>query len=92
VRLLMPLIPSRAEVAPDCQLTEVDSLVIDPGLDDGPQATAGGPPKDAPLGCAFPPYRPSDPKARVIAIDDTLGIVVVAMISAFIPKEMAGTD
>jgi hypothetical protein len=95
--------PIKVESAPDCQFSEAGSLVIDPGLDDLPASAARPGPKDAPLGCVFPPYRPSDPKAREIVIDEDLGIIVDAgvipgtvypypfyghMISAFIPNQM----
>lgn len=96
--------PIEVDVAPDCQFSEAGSLVVDPGLDDVPVGAAKpGVPRDAPLGCVFPPYRPSDPKAREIVIDEDLGIIVDAgtipgtvypypfyghMISAFIPNQM----
>lgn len=91
--------PLQLASADDCQFSEVGSKVIDPGLDDEPAR----PNAEAPLGCIFPPFRPSDPKARTIVIDEELGIIVVAgivpgtvypypfyghMISAFIPNQM----
>jgi hypothetical protein len=96
--------PLKVAMAENCQFTEVGSKVIDPGLDDvtGPPRPAGQT-AESPLGCAFPPFRPTDKNARVIAIDDELGIVVVAavvpgivypypfhghMMSAFIPSDM----
>lgn len=99
--------PLKVDVADDCQFTEEGWQVVDPGLDDVPPMPAPGgmAPRDpeAPLGCMFPPFRPTDKAYRVIAIDDTLGLVVVAavvpgvtypypfhghMLSAFIPSEM----
>jgi hypothetical protein len=104
--------PLQLDIGPNCQFTELGWQVIDPGLDDMPQqpppglpagSAAGGFSKDTPLGCMFPPFRPTDLKARVIAIDDELGFVVVAgvvpgyvypypylgqMLSAFIPSDM----
>ncbi len=102
--------PLQVVVGPNCQFTELGWQVIDPGLDDMPQQPpvgsappGGGFSKDKPLGCMFPPFRPTDSKARVIAIDDDLGFVVVAgvvpgyvypypylghMLSAFIPRDM----
>jgi hypothetical protein len=94
--------PYKLDSAKDCQFTEVGTLVIDPGLDDVPPR-AGGPDPEAPLGCMFPPFRPTDKKARVVAIDEDTGLVVVAavvrgvvypypfrghMLSAFIPNDM----
>lgn len=91
--------PYTISYADGCQFSEVGALVIDPGLDDVPAR----PNAQAPLGCIFPPGRPTDKKARVIAVDDEMGIVVAAavipgvvypypfrghMISAFIPKDM----
>lgn len=100
--------PLQVKIADDCQFTELGWQVIDPGLDDVPPPAppAGAKPIDpnAPLGCVFPPYRPTDKRARVIAIDEELGFVVVAgvvpghaypyphfghMVSAFIPDQMA---
>lgn len=101
-----PTYPLEVGVDDKCQFTEVGSKVIDPGLDDvPPPAMPGGMKMDPnrPLNCLFPPFRPSDKNARVVAIDDKLGIVVVAavipgkvfpypfygkMVSAFIPSEM----
>lgn len=80
--------PYKLDSAPNCQFTEVGTLVIDP---------------EAPLGCMFPPFRPTDKKARVIAVDDETGFVVTAavirgtvypypwrghLMSAFIPDDM----
>jgi hypothetical protein len=93
------------EVASDCQFLEAGSLVVDPGLDDAVQTPEGAAKagKDHALGCMFPPFRPSDPEAREIVIDEELGIVVNAavipgtvypypfyghMYSAFIPDAM----
>jgi hypothetical protein len=92
--------------APDCQFLEAGTLVVDPGVDDNSanfeEAKKAG--KTNPLGCMFPPFRPSDPKAREIVIDEDLGIVVNAAmipgivypyplyrrgVSAFIPADMA---
>ena len=96
-----PSYPFDAKIAPDCQFTELGWRVIDPGLP-GTSPPAGVSP-NAPLGCMNPPSRPVDKKARIIAIDDELGLVVVAglvpgvafpypyyghMISAFIPTQM----
>lgn len=96
----------QVKIAGDCQFTELGSKVVDPGLPDTPPPAAtdqGARDPLAPLGCVFPPYRPTDKKARVIAIDDELGLVVVAgvvpghvypypyfghMLSAFIPDDM----
>lgn len=99
--------PLHVDVASDCQFTEEGWQVIDPGLDDMPQqgnaSSGSGFSKDKPIGCMFPPFRPTDHKARVIAMDDDLGLVVVAgvvpgyvypypyfghMLSAFIPNDM----
>lgn len=97
--------PLHVDVDADCQFTELGWRVVDPGLDDvaGPPLPPGRT-KEDPLGCVFPPNRPNDKAARVIAIDDDLGIVVVAavirgvvypypyyghMLSAFIPNDMA---
>ncbi|MBT0670663.1 hypothetical protein HT136_20045 [Novosphingobium profundi] len=92
--------PLKVDVAKDCQFTELGWKVIDPGLDDQPPR----PNAEEPLGCMFPPFRPTDKQARTIVIDDELGIVVDAavirgmvypypwhgrMISAFIPVDMA---
>lgn len=96
--------PTPFPTAADCQFTEVGSKVIDPGLDDvkGPPRPAGET-ADTPLGCMFPPFRPTDKNARIVAIDDELGLVVAAavvpgrvypypfyghMLSAFIPNQM----
>jgi len=94
--------PYKLDSAPNCQFTEVGTLVIDPGLDDVPHK-AGDPDPEAPLGCMFPPFRPTDKKARIIAVDDETGFVVTAavirgmvypypwrghMMSAFIPDDM----
>ena len=94
--------PTQLDIAKDCQFTEVGTLVIDPGLDDVPPR-AGGPDPEAPLGCMFPSFRPTDKKSRIIAVDDETGLVVVAavvrgkvypypfkghMVSAFIPDDM----
>jgi hypothetical protein len=84
------------KIASDCQFTEVGWSVVDPG-DSGTGPLT-------PLGCAFPPNRPDDPKARTnLVIDQQLGIVVVGavvpgkvypypyfghMISAFIPDDI----
>ena len=91
--------PLQLASADDCQFSEVGSLVIDPGLDDEPAR----PNPNSPLGCQFPPFRPTDLKARTIVIDEELGIVVLAgivpgtvypypfyghMLSAFIPNQM----
>jgi hypothetical protein len=98
--------PLQVKIADDCQFTELGWKVVDPGLDDVPPPAATGQGARnplAPLGCVFPPYRPTDKNARVIAIDDDLGLVVVAgvvpghvfpypyfghMLSAFIPDDM----
>lgn len=101
--------PLPVAIANDCQFTELGWKVIDPGLDDVKAAPPPGAKPgevhdpNAPLGCVFPPYRPTDKKARIIAIDDELGFVVVAgvvpghaypyphfghMVSAFIPDQM----
>jgi hypothetical protein len=97
-----PSYPFEAKIAPACQFTELGWRVVDPGLDDGPLPPSGKS-TSAPLGCANPPSRPVDRKARIIVIDPDLGIVVVAgmvpgivypypyyghMISAFIPSDM----
>ena len=94
--------PYKLDSAPGCQFTEVGTLVIESGLDDVPHK-AGDPDPEAPLGCMFPPFRPTDKKARVIAVDDETGLVVTAavikgmvypypwrghMMSAFIPDDM----
>jgi hypothetical protein len=91
--------PYTVPTADGCQFTEVGSLVIDPGLDDVPAR----PNAQAPLGCIFPPGRPTDKKARTIVVDDETGLVVTAavipgvvypypfrghMLSAFIPRDM----
>jgi hypothetical protein len=92
--------------APDCQFLEAGTLVIDPGVDDNSanfeEAKKAG--KTNALGCMFPPFRPSDPKAREVVIDEELGVVVNAAmipgivypyplyrhgVSAFIPSDMA---
>ncbi len=96
--------PLHVDVGSNCQFTELGWQVVDPGLDDMPQQPLpAGFTKDMPIPCMFPPFRPTDLKARVIAIDDDLGFVVVAgivpgyvypypylghMLSAFIPKDM----
>jgi hypothetical protein len=88
----------------DCQFIEAGTHVIDPGLPGvPPPASRPGRDPNAPLGCVFPPFRPTDLQARQVAIDTDLGIVVVAgmvpgrvfpypyyghMISAFIPDDM----
>jgi len=89
--------PMKVAIGTDCQFLEAGSQVFDPG----------NPPRkenaDKPLGCMFPPFRPTDLKARTIVVDTELGIVVTAgmvrghvypypfygkMISAFIPDDM----
>ena len=97
-----PSYPFDAKIAATCQFTELGWRVVDPGLDGGPRPP-NGKSRNAPLGCANPPSRPADRKARIIVIDPHLGIVVVAgmvpgvvypypyyghMISAFIPSDM----
>lgn len=94
--------PYTVAIADGCQFTEMGGLVIDPGLDDVPPS-AGGPDPEAALGCVFPPFRPTDKKARTIVVDEETGLVVTAgvvpgvvypypfrgnMISAFIPVAM----
>lgn len=101
--------PLKIAIAEDCQFTEVGWQVVDPGLDDvaapPPPGSKPGEKVDPnrPLGCMFPPFRPTDKNARIIAVDDELGIVVTAavisgvvypypyfghMLSAFIPSDM----
>ena len=100
--------PLQVKIADGCQFTELGWQVVDPGLDDvpPPATPAGMKPRDPnePLGCLFPPFRPTDRKARIVAIDEELGFVVVAgmvpghvypypvggrMLSAFIPDDMS---
>ncbi len=97
-----PSYPFEAKIAATCHFTELGWRVVDPGLDDD-SLPPSGKSRNAPLGCANPPSRPVDRKARIIVIDHDLGIVVVAgmvpgvvypypyyghMISAFIPSDM----
>lgn len=94
--------PYQIDMGQNCQFSEVGALVIDPGLDDVPPQ-AGGPDPKAPLGCMFPPFRPTDLKARTLVVDEETGIVVTAamipgvvypypwqgrLVSAFIPDDM----
>lgn len=91
----------KVKVGRRCEFLEAGSHVIDPGL--GPEFQALRAHPDKPLGCMFPPFRPTDLDARTIVIDQKLGIVVDAgmvagkvypypffghMISAFIPDDM----
>lgn len=90
----------KVKIARDCQFLEVGWHVIDPGLPGfGPRRAD----PDKPLGCGWPPDRPTDLKARTIVIDQKFGVVVDAaivrghvypypyfghMMSAFIPDDM----
>jgi hypothetical protein len=94
----------RVAIGRNCQFIEAGTHVIDPGLPGvPPPASQPGRDPNQPLGCVFPPFRPTDLQARPIVVDSELGIVVVAgmvpgrvfpypyyghMISAFIPDDM----
>ncbi|MFZ0553269.1 MAG: hypothetical protein WAU49_01220 [Steroidobacteraceae bacterium] len=93
--------PISVKIGRNCQFLEAGSHIIDPGLGPGFGPVPAHPEK--PLGCMFPPFRPTDLRARTVVIDQKLGIVVDAgmvrgkvyaypffghMISAFIPDDM----
>jgi hypothetical protein len=107
------------ETSPNCHLDEVGAKVVDPGLDDVTNMVNPGFATDdgkaassaitmskdlnTPMGCAWFPISPKDPKARIVVVDEDLGIVAASgivagkvypyplngkMVSAFIPDAM----